>query len=89
MREFTGYTRGMGIGGRLTNYKRMAQLPEELRMVVTIGDLEHFDSYITERDVAYIASLGVDHIRLAFDQLVLEVFDQHRRCPRLGEKSTG
>ena len=76
MRQFTGYTRGIGIGGWLTNYKRMAQLPEELRMVVTIGDLEHFDTYITERDVAYIASLGVDHIRLAFDQLVLEVFDQ-------------
>ncbi len=76
MRQFTGYTRGMGLGGWLTNYKRMGQLPEELRMVVTVGDLEHFDSYITERDVAYIASLGVDHIRLAFDQLVLEVFDQ-------------
>ena len=34
--------------------------------------MEHFRSYITERDVEYIASLGMDHIRLGFDQIVLE-----------------
>lgn len=70
-----GYTRGIGIGGWLTNYKRIAQLPEDKRMIVTIGDFEHFEKYITEWDVQNIASFGVDHIRLAFDQIVLEEFD--------------
>lgn len=41
-------------------------------MILTEGDFEHFDTYITERDVLYIASLGMDHIRLGFDQLVVE-----------------
>ncbi len=75
MREFTGYTRGMGLGGWLTNYKRIGQLPMERRMTVTIGDFEHFDNYITEQDVKNIASFGVDHIRLAFDQIVLEEYE--------------
>ena len=83
MNFIPGYTRGIGIGGWLTNYKRIAVLPEEKRMDVTIGDFEHFDSYITEWDVKNIASFGVDHIRLAFDQIVLEEFDNpyhYRDC---------
>lgn len=64
--------RGMGIGGWLTNYKRFNVLPLSQRLVLTIGDFEHFDSYITQSDIDYIASLGLDHIRLGFDQLVLE-----------------
>ncbi len=72
MKEFTGFEKGMGIGGWLTNYKRFNVLPEERRLVLTIGDFEHFDSYITEEDVRYIASLGMDHIRLGFDQIVVE-----------------
>ena len=72
MKKITGLSRGMGIGGWLTNYKRFNVLPPERRMVITVGDMEHFESYITERDVAYIASLGFDHIRLGFDQIVVE-----------------
>lgn len=72
MKKFTGFERGMGIGGWLTNYKRFHVLPPERRMLLTIGDFEHFASYITERDVEYIASLGLDHIRLGFDQIVVE-----------------
>jgi len=34
--------------------------------------MEHFATYITEADIRYIASLGMDHIRLGFDQIVLE-----------------
>ena len=75
MRDFTGYKRGMGLGGWLTNYKRIGQLPKEKRMDVTIGDFEHFDKYITKKDVANFASFGIDHVRLAFDQIVLEEFD--------------
>ena len=72
MSKWIGFERGMGIGGWLTNYKRFNVLPAERRMDITVGDLEHFDSYITEEDVAYIASLGMDHIRLGFDQIVVE-----------------
>lgn len=72
MKKFIGFERGMGIGGWLTNYKRFNVLPEDKRYCLTIGDFEHFDSYITEKDIEYIASLGLDHIRLGFDQLVIE-----------------
>lgn len=70
--DWPGYSRGMGIGGWLTNYKRFQVLPADQRLLITEGDLEHFDSYITEADVANIASMGVDHIRLGFDQIVVE-----------------
>lgn len=72
MKKLDHFSRGMGIGGWLTNYKRFNVLPPERRMAITIGDMEHFEGYITERDVEYIASLGMDHIRLGFDQIVLE-----------------
>ena len=72
MKKIQGMQRGMGIGGWLTNYKRFNVLPVEKRLHITIGDMEHFETYITERDVAYIASLGLDHIRVGFDQIVLE-----------------
>lgn len=72
MKKIAGFQRGMGIGGWLTNYKRFNVLPQERRLCITIGDMEHFESYITEKDVAYIASLGMDHIRLGFDQIVVE-----------------
>ena len=75
MRTFDGYTRGIGIGGWLTNFKRIAFLPEERRLRLTTGDLEHFQNYITKWDVDNIASMGVDHIRLAFDQIVLEEYE--------------
>ena len=51
-RDWPGFSRGMGIGGWLTNYKRFNVLPEGRRLEITIGDLEHFDSYITETDIA-------------------------------------
>jgi hypothetical protein len=72
MREFTGFQKGLGIGGWLTNVKRIKLLPPEMRKVITIGDIEHFERYITCEDVRKIASFGVDHIRLAFDQIVIE-----------------
>ena len=72
MKKLENFQCGMGIGGWLTNYKRFNVLPKDRRMVITIGDLEHFRSYISEKDIEYIASLGMDHIRLGFDQIVLE-----------------
>lgn len=72
MRHWKGFEHGMGIGGWLTNYKRFNVLTRDQQLQLTIGDFEHFASYITERDIAYIASLGMDHIRLGIDQLVVE-----------------
>ena len=72
MRKFVGYEKGMGIGGWLTNYKRFNCLPMDRRLTLTIGDFEHFRNYITEADIRYISELGMDHIRLGFDQIVLE-----------------
>lgn len=72
MKTIDNFKKGMGIGGWLTNYKRFNVLPPDKRLVITVGDMEHFESYITERDIANIASLGMDHIRLGFDQIVLE-----------------
>lgn len=72
MKKIDRFQCGMGIGGWLTNYKRFNVLPNEKRLCITVGDMEHFESYITEKDISYIASLGMDHIRLGFDQIVLE-----------------
>lgn len=72
MKKFIGFEHGMGIGGWLTNYKRFNVLPQDRRLCLTIGDMEHFTTYITENDIKYIASLGMDHIRLGFDQIVFE-----------------
>lgn len=72
MKEFSGFLHGMGIGGWLTNYKRFNVLPNDRRLCLTVGDMEHFATYITEQDIKYIKSLGMDHIRLGFDQIVFE-----------------
>ena len=72
MKKFENFSKGMGIGGWLTNYKRFNVLPQEWRLPITVGDMEHFESYITEEDVINIKNMGFDHIRLGFDQIVVE-----------------
>ena len=72
MKKLPRLNRGMGIGGWLTNYKHFNLLPKDRRLCLTVGDMEHFETYITEADIAYIASLGMDHVRLGFDQIVVE-----------------
>lgn len=72
MRKFEGFEHGIGMGGWLTNYKRFHVLRPEQQRILTIGDMEHFHSYITENDVKYVAESGFDHIRMGFDQIVLE-----------------
>ena len=72
MKKIKGFERGMGIGGWLTNYKRFNVLPLDKRLDITIGDMEHFESYITEKDIINIKKMGLDHVRLGFDQIVLE-----------------
>ena len=81
MKRWIGFEHGIGIGGWLTNFKRFSVIPLEKMLDLTKGDFYHFDTYITEKDVKYIATLGCDHIRLGFDQYVLEetpgVFRDH------------
>ncbi len=72
MKKIKNFQKGMGIGGWLTNYKRFNVLPNDKRLEITIGDMEHFEEYITECDVKNIKQMGLDHIRLGFDQIVLE-----------------
>ncbi len=72
MAKFMGHMHGIGIGGWLTNFKRLRFIPADMNTLVTTGDLEHFETYLTERDVQQIASWGCDHIRLAFDYIFLE-----------------
>ena len=74
MRPFERMHRGMGIGGWLTNFKRVGLLhmPKEKALELTVGDFEHFDTYITRRDIQNIRSMGMDHIRIPFDQVVIE-----------------
>ena len=72
MKKFENFSKGMGIGGWLTNYKRFNVLPQEWRLPITVGDMEHFETYITEEDVINIKNMGFDHIRLGFDQIVVE-----------------
>ena len=52
MKKIKNFQKGMGIGGWLTNYKRFNVLPDDKRLEITVGDMEHFESYITEADVA-------------------------------------
>ena len=55
MKQFTGFEHGMGVGGWLTIYKRFNVLQQDRRLCLTVGDFEHFHTYITEQDVRYIA----------------------------------
>ena len=43
MNPFEKLHRGMGIGGWMTNYKRVRFLPEEKAFNLSIGDREHFE----------------------------------------------
>ena len=79
MKQIKGLSRGMGIGGWLTNYKRFNVLPMDRRIDITVGDMEHFAEYISEWDIANIAKMGFDHVRVGFDQIVIEDAPYHYR----------
>ena len=88
MKKIDHFQRGMGIGGWLTNYKRFHVLPQERRLTLTVGDMEHFEGYITEADVRYIAELGMDHVRLGFDQIVVEEAPKKKRTTKKKAEET-
>ena len=74
MKPFDTLHRGMGVGGWMTNYKRVRFLPADMAFNITVGDREHFDRYLSQWDIQNIRSMGMDHIRVPFDQVVVEEY---------------
>lgn len=61
MRKFNGYMHGVNLGGWLSQTDDTSK--------------EHYDKFITESDIAYIASLGLDHVRVPIDYMLIEEED--------------
>lgn len=61
MNAFEGFTKGVNLGGWLSQCVSM--------------DKEHFDTFITEADIAQIAGWGLDHVRLPIDYFIIEKED--------------
>ena len=58
MAVFTGFQRGVNLGGWISQFDRY--------------DKEHFDTFITKDDIAHIANMGFDHVRVPVDYVLLE-----------------
>ena len=58
------YKKGVNLGGWISQYDKRKK----------IGD-PHFDSFITEKDIAQIAGFKLDHVRLPVDYMVFESDD--------------
>ena len=58
MKKFEGFQKGVNLGGWISQFDKYS--------------IEHFDTFITEKDIEYIASLGFDHVRVPVDYNVLE-----------------
>lgn len=58
MKSFKGFLKGVNLGGWISQFDKY--------------DIQHFDSFITQKDIEYIASLGFDHVRVPVDYNVLE-----------------
>lgn len=60
MNNFNGYTKGVNLGGWLSQ---------------CVHTTEHYDTFISADDIKEIASWGVDHVRLPIDYNVFEEDD--------------
>ena len=58
MRELKGFVHGINLGGWLSQTDDTSA--------------EHYDTFITENDIEYIASLGLDHVRVPVDYMLIE-----------------
>ena len=58
MRKFSGFLKGVNLGGWISQFAKY--------------DEKHFESFITEDDIRYISELGFDHVRVPVDYNVLE-----------------
>lgn len=63
MRIFEGYQRGINLGGWISQFD--TTLSEDAL-------IKHFNEFITEEDIKYIADHGFDHVRVPVDYNVLE-----------------
>ena len=61
MEKLHGFMKGVNLGGWISQFDAY--------------DKKHFDEFITEKDIDYIASLGFDHVRVPVDYNVLEEED--------------
>ena len=52
MKKFTGYKKGVNLGGWLSQCKH---------------SVAHYDAFITERDIEQISAWGLDHVGLPVD----------------------
>lgn len=57
-RVFTGFTEGINLGGWLSQFDSFSE--------------EHFDNFITEKDISGISDMGFDHVRVPIDYVLLE-----------------
>ena len=74
MKRLTGYMAGVNFGGWISQYKgNLARNPEH-----------HFDTFVTEKDIAQIASWGMDHVRLPFDYSLIEWNEEKGEYGQLG-----
>lgn len=60
MREFTGFQKGLNLGGWFSQCSL---------------EKNHFETFITEDDIQRIRSIGVDHVRLPIDYRLVEEED--------------
>ena len=58
MKSFPGFQKGVNLGGWISQFAKF--------------DEQHFDRFITEDDIVFIAGLGFDHVRVPVDYNVLE-----------------
>ena len=61
MRKLEHYLHGVNLGGWLSQNSDTSK--------------KHYETFITEKDIAYIASLGLDHVRVPVDYMLLEEED--------------
>ena len=58
MKQFTGFIKGVNLGGWLSQYPEYSE--------------KHFNEFIQESDIQRIVKMGFDHIRIPVDYNVLE-----------------
>ncbi len=61
MRGMPGYMRGVNLGGWLSQCDDTSK--------------QHYDSFITEDDIIRIAGMGLDHVRVPVDYILIETED--------------
>ncbi len=58
MRKLEGFQKGVNLGGWVSQFDAYGR--------------DHFDTFITEKDIADIAALGFDHVRIPVDYVLFE-----------------